>query len=300
MRNNLVNSTDNQNWQDFDANFYRNQYTDLRKMSDSQALEHFKLFGVREGRVGSPLALRENFIKLAEQQQSVLEIGPFFNPVLSGSNVSYFDIMNQQGLIDRAKSIGQSFKKVPKISFISLTGDLSVVDKKFDAVISSHCIEHQPDLINHLNQVSNILNDGCIYYLIIPDKRYCFDHFIPPTHIANVIQASVDCRRTHTLASVIEHRALTTHNDCIRHWNGDHFDSNYFSTIVSRAKSAVREHLDAQGAYVDVHAWQFTPAEFRQLMTMLFDGGYTKMKPMRVFETPHGRNEFTAIFSKNA
>jgi hypothetical protein len=44
-----------------------------------------------------------------------------------------------------------------------------------------------------------------------------------------------------------------------------------------------------------VHAWQFTPGSFRELLGMLHAGGDSPLRPLRVYETPHGRNEFTAI-----
>ncbi len=37
----------------FDANFYRSSYSDLAKLTDSQALAHYQTFGIKEGRLGS-------------------------------------------------------------------------------------------------------------------------------------------------------------------------------------------------------------------------------------------------------
>ena len=92
------------------------------------------------------------------------------------------------------------------------------------AVFSSHCIEHQPDLVRHLQEVANLLEPDGAYFLLIPNKLYCFDHFIAETSVADVMLAHHLGHRVHTLASVIEHRALTTHNDPSRHWLGDHAD----------------------------------------------------------------------------
>ncbi len=50
--------------------------------------------------------------------------------------------------------------RTPKIEYLSPTGDLTIVNRRFHAVLSSHCIEHQPDLIRHLQHVAALLDPG--------------------------------------------------------------------------------------------------------------------------------------------
>lgn len=281
--------------QEFEAQSYRAAYSDLAMMSVSQLFEHFEMYGRNEGRTATPVAHRDAFIQLFSSAPSVLEIGPFCNPALTGSNVSYFDIMGSTALTMRAREIGLRQISVPYINYVDHSGDLTVVDRKFTAVFSAHCIEHQPDLIHHLKQVENLLERDGAYFLAIPDKRYCFDHFIAESTLADVVAAHVECRRVHRLGSVIEHRALTTHNDCTRHWNGEHVDPGYEGSILARTQAAIQEYESSLGGYVDVHAWQFTPASFRCLLNQVFLLGYTKLQPVRVYDTPHGSNEFMAV-----
>jgi hypothetical protein len=236
---------------------------------------------------------REEFTKEAQSEESILEIGPFFAPCIRGDNVRYFDVLDTAGLIRRAQKVGRDVRGVPNIDFVSENGDLSVIDRKFHAAISSHCIEHQPDLIRHLRQVQDILLPGGKYYLIVPDKRYCFDHFIPESTLDEVIDAQG--RTTHPLMKVIEHRALTTHNDPLRHWSGDHLRPDYHSSILHRTKAAIAEFEAAQGRYVDVHSWQFTPSVFTILIDSLRSRGLVELTVASVNETPYGRQEFTAV-----
>ena len=281
---------------ELDADFYRGLYRDLRAMSEAEAGEHFRRHGIAEGRQGSPLAAREALLAELARRRSILEIGPFCAPVARGRNVAYFDVLDRDGLAERALRVGQDPKGIPaRIDFVSPTGDLAVVDRRFAAVVSSHCIEHQPDLVRHLQQVAALLEPGGHYFLMVPNRLYCFDHFIADSTLAAVLEAHVAGRRVHRLASVIEHRALTTHNQPGRHWAGDHADPGWRESIVGRARAAVAEHAAAAGGYVDVHAWQFTPASFRTLAGQLHAGGWSPLRPLRVYETPHGRNEFTAI-----
>lgn len=283
---------------ELDIPYYRDTNADLAGFDDAALATHFVKFGAAEGRPSAPAAYRAGLIANAEEEASILEIGPFCNPVIRGRQVRYFDVLDTEQLIERAREQGYKFQKAPKIDFVSPLGDLSVVDRTFDAAISAHCIEHQPDLVRHLKQVADLLNPGGRYYLIVPDQRYCFDHFIAPSTLAGVVEAHHAGRMRHRLASVIEHRALTTHNDQKRHWAGDHLDKDYFSTIASRTEAALAEYDGAGEGYIDVHAWQFTPESLRAIMAQLAKLYYSPFDPSLVFATPSGKNEFTAVLTK--
>ncbi|MGH6761887.1 MAG: methyltransferase domain-containing protein [Phyllobacterium sp.] len=239
---------------------------------------------------------RAELVSLIDQNYDVLEIGPFTNPVCRGNRVRYFDVLSRNGLVERAIKVGYPSGSAVDIDYVSPNGDLSVVNDKFDICISSHCIEHQADLIAHLDQIDRLLKVGGRYFLIIPDKRYCFDHFISESTIADILDARG--RTTHTLRSVIEHRTLTTHNDPSRHWRSDHgTQAAYFDVNV--VKKALVEYADAKGGYIDVHAWQFTPASFRNNLNALAGLGLTKLHVETVYHTPFGSFEFCAILKKS-
>jgi hypothetical protein len=299
MSNQLNKSTNNPEFpSDFDPLFYRDTYADLAFLDDSQISDHFEKHGKFEGRMASFPAARENFLGLIRTQKSILEIGPFCSPVVTGSNVRYFDVLDTECLIRRAKEIGYSSSRAPTISYVSATGDLSVVTDQFPCAISAHCIEHQPDLVHHLQQVSNLLDHEGYYFLIVPNKLYCFDHYIPESTLDNIVDAHLNRHQLHKLESVIEHRAFTTHNDARRHWRSDHADAGYQEGIPRRVERALAEFNAAPNKYIDVHAWQFTPSSFRCVVQGLYDSGYSPFEPTRVYNTPKDRNEFCAILQK--
>jgi SAM-dependent methyltransferase len=280
----------------FDAAFYLGANADL-DLSPADAAEHYRMIGRAEGRVASPLALRENLIALIADGRSVLEIGPFCNPLLRGPNISYLDVLDADQLRARAVEIGADPAGCP--THIDYVGGLEQVRRHFDAVISSHAIEHQPDLIEHLRQVERILAPDGLFCLIIPDKRYCFDHFIAESTIAQVIQAHREQRRTHSLASVIEHVALTTHNDSHRHWAGDH-GPRVHADLPVRVDKAIRDHDFGMGRYIDVHAWYFTPDGFRTIVDTLNALEMTGLELAGVYDPARGRNEFCAVLRLSA
>ena len=127
-------------------------------------------------------------------------------------------------------------------------------------------IEHQPDLIAHLQAIQNILVPGGHLGLIVPDKRFCFDHFIPETTIAEVLDAA-SAAKTHSARSVLLHRLFTTHNNSIAHWLGFHGDRPRSHQGAGAMQAAmIEQQRSVDGEYVDVHAWYFTPEGFLDVM----------------------------------
>lgn len=217
--------------------------------------------------------------------------------MLRGPNIRYFDVLDKASMIELAAIYGDPVVQAVEIDFISPTGDLSVVTESFDVVFSSHCIEHQPDLVRHLQQIEKLLKPDGRYVVVVPDKRYCFDHFIPVSRLDEVLEAWREERKVHTRQKVIEHRAHITHNDAARHWAGDHGTPLYVSH-PQKLVEAANEFESRQGKYIDVHGWQFTPETFSDLVARLVE---LKMSPLQVtdmFQTSPGSLEFSAVLKR--
>lgn len=278
----------------FDAAFYTAKYADLHGYTAEVAADHFSRYGIAEGRQGHPRGSRPAFKDYIATFDSVLEIGPFNTPLASGKNVRYLDVLDAIQLRQRATTLGLDPSGCPER--IHYLGDIFDIDETFDVVVSSHCIEHQPDLIHHLQGVAKVLRPGGDYLLYVPDKRYCFDHFIPESTVAEAIQAHRERRISHILRSVIEHHALNTHSDPGRHWAGDH-DVQHGKVLSERIKDAT-ELYKTSDAYIDVHAWYFTPHNFSEIMSALYDCGHTGLRPLEVYTTLHNELEFFAIMRR--
>ncbi|MBU3076982.1 methyltransferase domain-containing protein [Sphingomonas quercus] len=275
----------------FDPATYRARNPALAALSDEAARAHYEAEGRAAGLVASPFAVREGLLGWIAAAPSVLEIGPFCRPLLTGAHVDYLDVLDADALRARARKLGMDPAGCPEV--IQHVGELAQVDRRYAAVVSSHAIEHQPDLVAHLREVERVLEPDGVFCLLIPDKRYCFDHFLPESSIAGVLQAYREGRRRHILASVIEHAALTAHNDPERHWAGDH--GAPAEMPARRVADAIRRHDEAGGGYLDVHAWQFTPQSFRAIIDTLQALGLIGLEVAGVYDTARGRNEFVAI-----
>jgi SAM-dependent methyltransferase len=275
--------------------------------------DHYKKYGRSEGRIWGPTDVPKNSLprktlsgrrefenllqkRIGEREFSLLEIGPLNAPLIRGPKVKYFDLMNTQDL--RAKAKGESLnpETVPEIDFFDPNGDLRVVNERFDMVVSSHCIEHQPDLIQHLKNVSGLMKSGGQYWMAIPDKRYCFDYFFPETRLAEIVLANFEQRMKPTKWQVIEHRALTTHNDCARHWAGDHGD--IYADIRERWSEAEDYASANSNTYIDVHCWQFTPTSFAFIVKSLRNLNLIDLNLKVLYETPKSGGEFYCVLEK--
>lgn len=73
--------------------------------------------------------------------------------------------------------------------YISDGTDLSQIDdKKYDFVVSSHCLEHIANPLKALNEWSRILKDDGILLLILPNKIGNFDRHRPTTTFEHILE----------------------------------------------------------------------------------------------------------------
>jgi len=226
----------------------------------------------------------------------VLEIGPSIFPRIRGKNVKYADICDQETLKKRFqnKFPGETLPEKPFVDYVCHEARLPEIIEKFDIVYSGHCIEHQLCLIRHLEDIYNILNFGGHYLLTIPDKRYCFDHFLSESTIADVLEAYYNPIQKHSLKSVIEHRSMVTHNNAQNHWSGKHGRPIYENNLES-VKKAIKVY---QSKDLDVHKWQFHPNHFEKLYSNLFHLGYAKFELINVYNTMKNKFDFNVVLRK--
>jgi len=257
---------------ELDVSTYRNFHRDLLELNDIQLIKHWETFGLLEGRTASKVQDRISLLSLLQSCKSILEIGVFDSPSLEflreeGRTIHYADWLDKESLMRRAATIpGRHPEKVPDIEYVLSNGYAQIVTQ-YEAIISHHCIEHQPNLVQHLIDVRSKLNFGGWYLFSVPDKRRCFDHFIPESTILDVVEAFYGQRQKPSLKSVLEHRCFTRHDYMT---SADPFIS---------ASPELRACLDtafmefSRSDYVDTHCWQFTPYGFKQLYNQLLSLG---------------------------
>ena len=124
---------------------------------------------------------REILKSYLSTEMPVLEIGPLDKPFIAKSefNVYYADINDE----DHIKAVFADVDDidcdaVQDIDFVVKESyKKAVCNERFQAVFSSHVIEHVPDIVRHFIEISEILMEEGLFILAIPDKRYTFDRF---------------------------------------------------------------------------------------------------------------------------
>ena len=270
---------------EFDAAFYRANNPDLAALADLQLADHFMRWGAAEGRRASALADRDAFIAMVAARESgrVLEVGPGSAPVLSGAKIRYLDALDTVALRRNGGA-------PPRIHYV---GKVDALPRSFDAAVACRSIGHHPDLVDHLQAIGRVLIEGGHYYLIVPDARYTPAVLMPRATIAAVVAAHHERRRRHAIGDVIAARALRVDDDIAARWKGEALLPS--ATVRTRRIAAAIEEHEIATDYLDVEAWHFTPDSFRDVTAILFELGLSPLAPVRVWTTPHLRDEFCAI-----
>ena len=140
-----------------------------------------------------------------------IEIGPCDNPIASkeeGFKVHFIDHMSRDQLIAKYTGHKVNLENIEEVDFIwrgEKYSELTGKNKHYDWIIASHLIEHTPDLIGFLTNCDTILKDDGVISLVVPDKRYCFDHYRPITGISKIIDNHLLKNKIHTPGAVAEH-----------------------------------------------------------------------------------------------
>jgi hypothetical protein len=288
----------------FVAADYRAANRDIDIEADNDLLMHYVRFGKEQGRICCSISGRGPFQDIVPDGASVLEIGPYASPSFfkGRHDVAYLDSATTEQIRAAAPSMSWvNIERLPTIDYL-WTGEryAELVDRRFDAAFSCHNIEHQPCLVKHLNDVASVLHPGGLFLLVIPDKRYCFDHFRKVSSIEDVLAAHIERRSRHTAENVMGHALLSTHNNSELHWAGVHgLDKQREGLLMtpSSIREAVAQALIAaeNPAYTDAHAWFFTPESFEYLVQSLAVAGLIDLKIERIYPTILKTNEFFVV-----
>jgi SAM-dependent methyltransferase len=250
----------------------------------------------RRDKLLAPITRRE-FIDSIPKLKSTLELGPFENPQIVGKGATYFDVLDQEGLRTRAVKEGRDPAGCPVIDFVSDSGDLTIIPGPFDAVFSAHVVEHQHDLIRHLVDVDRLLKPGGRYYLVIPDKRYCFDHFLQTSSIDDVIQVADKGPSMNIQRAIRDSYHNLAHSVAMKHWLGLHGQRvAHRGMDKADCEPAVEKYL--AGNYHDVHAFHFTPSSFRSILDGLYLSKRSPLRSVAVYDTRFSALEFYAVLEK--
>ena len=123
-----------------------------------------------------------------------LEIAPYFNPLLDRArhDVRYVDCIDNNTIIRKAaENPGVVGRHVPRIDWVWTPGkplrSCIPADVLFDYCVATHVMEHVPDTIGWLNQIFEVMRDGAVLALALPDRRYGMDYYRRETTLGDLV-----------------------------------------------------------------------------------------------------------------
>jgi SAM-dependent methyltransferase len=225
----------------------------------------------------SHLPGRQALLSPLRKSMRILEVGPGYHPSApkrEGWNSFSIDHATREGLMDKYSSGKFSSAGVPvhmieEVDFVWTDGPLEAAVPQelwgtFDACIASHLIEHIPNPLGFYNSLDKLIAKGGELLLIVPDKRFTFDFFKPPSTTSEFVQAFFEKRTRHTKRTGFDIYALNCKAGGMIAWGaGTNIKDINFAFGLSDGM-ATYEKIDQseRAPYVDYHGWVYTPSSF--------------------------------------
>jgi hypothetical protein len=225
-----------------------------------------------------------------------LEIGALHRPLVQSCehNVIYADHASTEALREKYRNdpnvvIDDIVEVTAILDNCTLT---EAVGQKVDYVVASHVVEHVPNLIGWLNELTVLLNQGGEIRLVVPDKRFTFDYLRAKTRLVDVLYADLVNARYPQAHIAMDHILNVTTLDIAQAWRSEinPWQLKRLNTVED-ARRLARQILDC-GGYHDVHCWVFTPHSMAVLFVELIDHRLIELECVNFHDTAPDTFEF--------
>jgi predicted SAM-dependent methyltransferase len=221
-----------------------------------------------------------NWIPISSK--SGLEIGPMDKPLVSKPHhdIKYLDAFPFEVVLERCK---QNPNRDPEcavqLDYVTENRPISEsVDRTFDYVTAVHVVEHMPNLLGWLRDLANILNDKGKVFLVVPDRRFTFDHARPLTSLGQLIENDLQHLDKPSFRSVFDqqfyHRNLTASEA----WQSLEGQQDLSLNPTFSSSEAFEFAKQSSEKYIDVHCSVFQPESFEELINASHE---LKLHPFR-------------------
>jgi SAM-dependent methyltransferase len=265
-----------------------------------------------------PMQRRRDFVERALAVIDVssmvgLEIGPLANPTIrkDQGSVKYVDVASAEEL--KVKYSGNQqmqprLDHIVEVDYIlredQTLPELVNEDAPFDYVLAAHVIEHVPDTIGWLAEMSAILKPGGILSLVVPDRRFTFDVNRRNTDIGDLVDAHLRGSRQPSYRDIYDWFSSTVTVDGMVDteglWSGNIDYAGIVRTDVTDPDVDAYHHCLArrEGQVFDLHCHTFTPTSFLTLYEKLVRLNLTDFEVASFFPTNRNELEFHVSLRK--
>lgn len=231
-----------------------------------------------------------------------LEIGPLMRPTVTremgtvfyADHASYDDLREKYGHdpdvdIDTLSPVDFVVGAVP-------LPEAAAAQSPFDYVIASHVIEHVPDVVGWLREVTEVLTPGGRLSLCVPDRRYSFDARRRPSDLADAVEAHLLRLRRPAVRATFDHFYRYVDADAVALWRTDvSYDDRPYN---------VRDATDLANAsvqtdeYLDTHCWVVSDRGFLELYRELAGMSLVSLAVVTATPTAVDDHEFFVTLEK--
>ena len=275
----------------FDEDGYLRANPDVAAAVASGALEsgeaHWRTTGRSEGRALSPAQSRNEIVRShLDVTGRGIELGPLDKPIMAkrdGHLLEIVDYLDTAGLRERYGAelhVGVDASLIEEVDHVSHGQSLTELignEGSYEWIVASHVIEHIPDLVSFLQDVERMLSPTGRLGLVIPDKRYCFDHYGELSTTGQLLDAYQERRTAPTAGQVFDYFSRTAQVNGAIAWGQVRGVIPELMYGVDDARDGYRRSLDGDDFGGEIHCWRFTPESFRTIISELNSLGLSSL-----------------------
>lgn len=236
---------------------------------------------------------RAEFLTLVDlAHQPGLEIGALNKPVVTRAMgpVEYVDRATRDELAAWYSDPLHGVDLADIVEVDHVWGEQSLLEavggeRAYDYLVASHVIEHVPDLFGWLGEIAGVLTDGGLALFMVPDKRFTFDRQRLPSVSGDYADAYLRRLRRPDTRQIFNHYYDTR-------IVGAEPPGEAALTELAQGVLALCRRAEADGEYIDSHAWVFTPRSLAQALDLASRLGLLPFEIARLEPTANGSDEF--------
>ena len=216
---------------------------------------------------------------ISDSSKRILEIGPLNRPIADKRNYPntfYCDIRSTEEVRKlysgnaylEATGITVNPETIIPIDYVVKESykDTFKETEKFDYVIASHVMEHMEDIISSFLDISTVLKPGGVFYIVYPDKRYCFDHFRTSASFRDAYNVFVNGPAENASMVLDFYYSVIPENSPEVFWRKDDILTFLPTADFKYALEKYKQVREGGGGIDDVHYWPFSDMEFLKFL----------------------------------